>query len=461
MASAFQKHQFTILVSASQIVFLILFGLFGKYDANVLPGGSEDDVYTARLYPMFQDTHVMIFIGFGFLMTFLKRYGFSAISINLLLAVFTIEWGIIVQGFLSHGFAETGKFTIGLEELLTADFTAAIILITMGAMLGKLSPTQFVVMAFIETAVALFVEHHVIHTFHVNDVGDSMVVHAFGAYFGLACSKAFATKAQREHENEGSIYHSDIYAEIGSIFLWVFWPSFNAAAASPADARQRAIVNTFLSLCACTITTFIFSQAVDKHKKFDMVHIANSTLAGGVAIGSIANVVLEPLHAMLMGVAAGALSVVGFKYITPMLSSKFGCHDTCGVNNLHGMPGVFAGLMSAVFVVAYDPALYGKSLNEIYPAMKSETNLNGITAGGQAVNQLIGLGLVLVGSIVSGMVTGFILKMKAFNQVRDKEFYADGDYFETPADYDFNTRIVSRIDRVEINEHTQLTQKEV
>ncbi|KIH47974.1 hypothetical protein ANCDUO_21961, partial [Ancylostoma duodenale] len=66
-------------------------------------------------YPLFQDTHVMIFIGFGFLMTFLKRYGFSAISINMLLACFTIEWGMIVRGMLGHEFAEHGKFTIGLE----------------------------------------------------------------------------------------------------------------------------------------------------------------------------------------------------------------------------------------------------------------------------------------------------------------------------------------------------------
>lgn len=28
----------------------------------------------------FQDIHVMIFIGFGFLMTFLKRYGYSAVG---------------------------------------------------------------------------------------------------------------------------------------------------------------------------------------------------------------------------------------------------------------------------------------------------------------------------------------------------------------------------------------------
>ncbi|KAK6758174.1 hypothetical protein RB195_015784 [Necator americanus] len=459
MASAFQKHQFTIIVTISQILFMVLFGLFGKYDANTMPGGSEDSSYMAVKYPLFQDTHVMIFIGFGFLMTFLKRYGFSAISVNMLLACFTIEWGMIVRGMLGHEFAHEGKFTIGVEQLLTSDFAAAVILISMGAMLGKLSPVQYLIMAFIETPVAIFVEHHVVHTFHVNDVGGSMVVHAFGAYFGLACSKAFADKSQREHENEGSIYHSDIYAMIGAIFLWVFWPSFNAGVAEPADARQRAVCNTFLSLCACTVTTFLVSQATDHHKKFDMVHIANSTLAGGVAIGTTANVVLDPLHAMCVGVIAGALSVIGYKYITPALNKL--AHDTCGVHNLHGMPGVLAGLFSAVFVLLYDPASYGKSLNIIYPAMKSESNAAGISAASQAVNQLTGLGLVLISALLSGLATGFLLKLKLINQVREKELYADGDYFETPADYDFNTRIVSRIDRVEINEHTQLTQKEI
>ena len=107
----------------------------------------------------------MIFIGFGFLMTFLKRYGFSAVSINMLLAVFTIQWGIIVRGMASahNGF----KFTISLEQLLTADFAAAVILISMGAMLGKLSPSQYVIMAFFETPVALIVEHICVHNLQV------------------------------------------------------------------------------------------------------------------------------------------------------------------------------------------------------------------------------------------------------------------------------------------------------
>merc|ERR1719510_1446345 len=52
-----------------------------------------------KIYPMFQDVHVMIFIGFGFLMTFLKRYGLSAVSLNMLISAFAIQWTILVSGF--------------------------------------------------------------------------------------------------------------------------------------------------------------------------------------------------------------------------------------------------------------------------------------------------------------------------------------------------------------------------
>ena len=48
---------------------------------------------------MFQDVHVMIFIGFGFLMTFLKKYGLSAVSLNMLCAVVCLQWATLVIGF--------------------------------------------------------------------------------------------------------------------------------------------------------------------------------------------------------------------------------------------------------------------------------------------------------------------------------------------------------------------------
>lgn len=41
----------------------------------------------------------MIFVGFGFLMTFLKRYGFSATGFNLLVAALMVQWAILARGF--------------------------------------------------------------------------------------------------------------------------------------------------------------------------------------------------------------------------------------------------------------------------------------------------------------------------------------------------------------------------
>lgn len=47
--------------------------------------------------PGFEGTHVMIFIGFGFLMTFLKKYCYSALGVNLLLASLVIQWALLCQ----------------------------------------------------------------------------------------------------------------------------------------------------------------------------------------------------------------------------------------------------------------------------------------------------------------------------------------------------------------------------
>ncbi len=56
--------------------------------------------------------------------------------------------------------------------------------------------------------------------------------------------------------------------------------------------------------------------------RFNMMHVQNSTLAGGVAIGSVANVILFPYHAVIVGSVAGFVSVLGHVYITVRLSDN-------------------------------------------------------------------------------------------------------------------------------------------
>ena len=56
---------------------------------------------------VFQDVHVMIFVGFGFLMTFLKRYGYGAVGYNFFISALAIQWYIIIKGCIEHR-GETG-----------------------------------------------------------------------------------------------------------------------------------------------------------------------------------------------------------------------------------------------------------------------------------------------------------------------------------------------------------------
>lgn len=65
-------------------------------------------------------------------------------------------------------------------------------------------------------------------------------------------------------------------------------------------------MNTVLSLCACVLSTLAASFMVG-NGKIDMVHIQNSTLAGGVAVGAAADLYLHPSGAMAVGVLAAVI----------------------------------------------------------------------------------------------------------------------------------------------------------
>lgn len=64
------------------------------------------------------------------------------------------------------------------------------------------------------------------------------------------------------------------------------------------------------------MTTFVVSALVSHENKLDMVHVQNSTLAGGVAVGTVCNLLLGAHGAVLIGIIAGTVSVLGYRYLT-------------------------------------------------------------------------------------------------------------------------------------------------
>ncbi|KAG9461456.1 hypothetical protein GDO78_016834, partial [Eleutherodactylus coqui] len=218
----------------------------------------------------FQDVHTMIFIGFGFLMTFLRLYGFSSVAFNFLIAAFALQWSTLIQGFF-HGF-HNGKIHIGIESMINADFCTGAVLISFGALLGKTSPVQLLIMTLCEVTLFGINEYIILSIIGAKDAGGSMTIHTFGAYFGLVVSRVlYRPHLEKSRSREGSVYHSDLFAMIGTIYLWMFWPSFNSAVTAHGDDQHRTVLNTYYSLAACTLCTFALSSLLSREGKLDMV----------------------------------------------------------------------------------------------------------------------------------------------------------------------------------------------
>ena len=95
------------------------------------------------------------------------------------------------------------------------------------------------------------------------------------------------------------------------------------------------------------------SMLINKESKMCIDDILNATLAGGVIIGAASGVLTNLGGAIAIGFIGGSVSTIGFAILDQKIQKAFGVHDTCGVHNLHGMPGVLGGLVSAIIIAAY------------------------------------------------------------------------------------------------------------
>merc|ERR1712176_617939 len=193
---------------------------------------------------------------------------------------------------------------------------------------------------------------------------------------------------------------------IGTVFLWMFWPSFNSAPGSD-DHRYVAVINTYLALCSACVATFITSILTNPKRRITMEHIQNATLAGGVAMGTASDMNVEPVGALTIGFLAGALSTVGYAYIKPFLADKINLHDT---------PAVMAAIIS-IIVCAITPA----------PYVIDEAEQGWLT-------QLYCLLCTLGCAIGGGLITGGILRIPLIEYVDDYSYFEDGKYWEVEAE---------------------------
>ncbi len=130
-----------VVIFVMEIAMIILYSQLVTYAEEAVDkvGDQEDASNTISVYyPFFQDVHVMIFIGFGFLMTLLRKYQWSALGFTMLVSAMTIQWSILVVAFFHNAYHESFNHKIHLDitSLIMGDFASAAVLISFGAILG-------------------------------------------------------------------------------------------------------------------------------------------------------------------------------------------------------------------------------------------------------------------------------------------------------------------------------------
>ncbi|KAF0044585.1 hypothetical protein F2P81_003743 [Scophthalmus maximus] len=329
-----------------QLGFIAIYAFWTEIQSNVNPHGSN----FSKIYPEFQDVHVTVILGFGFLSTFLVRYGFSASAFNLLVAVIATQWAIILNGIESF----RGKIRLDLKSLVEAQMCTASVLISIGAVLGKTNPVHLILISLLEVSGFIFNKWVLQTVLNVQLLNSIMMLHIFGAFFGLMLAWILYRKGSEQgFEKEKYDHRSGSFSMLGTLFLWVFWPSFNSVLVDSGNPWRKfgAVCSTYLALAVSAVTAAALSVLSSPKGKLNLIHMQQCILAGGVAVGISMSVVHQPGDAMVIGFTAAIVSTVGHRYLKTQMLLAFQCHDTCAVLSTHGLPGLVGWLANLLLQI--------------------------------------------------------------------------------------------------------------
>src|ERR1700687_3533809 len=214
--------------------------------------------------------------------------------------------------------------------------------------------------------------------FKVLDFAGGTVVHINAGVAGLMCAICLGKR------KDSGPAHNMVLTLVGASLLWVGWFGFNAGSAVTAGLQAgMAMTVTQIATAVAAFTWMLVEWAI--RGRPTVVGISSGAVAGLVAITPASGFV-GPVGSMAIGVAAGVFcywGVTGLKHM-------FGYDDALDCFGVHAVGGIVGALLTGVFAVEQ----YGGTAGAIEGH------------AGQVINQLIGIGIVIV---YDGVVTAIIL----------------------------------------------------
>lgn len=408
------ETMFAILLLITQILAVVFYGIWHVHIFSSADPVAPLVVAGQSRYPYFQDIHVMVFVGMAFLFAFLKRFKLSALTQSFWVAALSVQYYFLWRALWEGAWLGYGDFYTWTPLLIKGEYCAFAMLIILGAILGKANNLQILIIMIIGIMLFPLNEQILFTALDVTDIGGSMYIFAFAGFFGLAATWILNYANSRNNINYTTNINSNTFAMIGTLFLWIFWPSFNSASAATDLTANMAVVNTYFCLIGSVLGTYFFTTLVHKGK-FHMEHILNATLVGGVVMGAGADLLLESFVAYIVGGLAGIMSCILYSYGS-RITRAMGIHDTAGITFLFAIPGMVGGFLSAIYRARY-------------------FSRGGIQVAGTGIS--IGIGFF------GGLIAGLLARFFSYYGLED-EYYNDlsNVYFDDVADQGLTSRAV-------------------
>ena len=219
--------------------------------------------------------------------------------------------------------------------------------------------------------------------FHVLDFAGGTVVHINSGTAGLMAALMLGKR------KETAPPHNVVLTMIGASLLWVGWFGFNAGSAVSAGMQAgMAMAVTHIATATAGFTWMIVEWIL--RGKPTVLGICSGAVAGLVAITPASGFV-GPMGAFAIGVAAGIVcywGVTGLKHF-------FGYDDALDAFGVHAVGGATGAILTGVFAIN----AYGGT--------------SGLIEGnaGQVLNQLIGVGIVVVYDVIVTLIILWVVNM--------------------------------------------------
>lgn len=192
--------------------------------------------------------------------------------------------------------------------------------------------------------------------------------------------------------------HAPWMVMVGASLLWVGWFGFNAGSALGANGDAgMAMLVTHMSAATASLVWVAIEWV--RFGKPSLVGMVTGTIAGLATITPASGFV-GPMAGMMLGLAGGVVCYIA----VDLVKHRWKVDDSLDVLAVHGIGGALGTLLTAFLA-----------------GLPGGTGLGETTMGGQFAVQLLGVGSVLVWSVIATVIIVWITKALVGLRVNEDE----------------------------------------